>query len=161
MTCVEEIAKQPNTTTTTINNKLLNMSPLDMNNNNNFKQTIEEHFTKDYMLDGQKGVAKFAYDKLLKDEEGKLKYICTDPARQIYKFKTIEGNIERDVKAKKLTNIIINDVMNKSNNITNENINNSKNREIFIIYTNNCQDIREMKTDNGEFRNELSSLISK
>lgn len=159
--CIEEIAKQPkNMMMTTIkNNMLMNMTPLDLKNNN-FTDVIKNQFTKDYMLDGQKGVAKFAYDKLLKDKEGNLKYMCTDPARQIYKFKTNEGEIEKDVRAKKLTNIIIDNLVKQSRDIITENISNTDDGEIFFIYTNNFQYINEMKTDNGEFRHELASLVS-
>jgi len=59
------------------------------------------------MIQGQKGVAKFAYDTMLKDEEGKLKYICTDPSRQIFQYKNEEGEIQKDVKAKKLTKALL------------------------------------------------------
>ena len=71
-----------------------------------------------------------------------------------------KGEIEKDVRAKKLTNVIIDNVVKQSRNITTENIRNTDNGEIFLIYTNNFQDINEMKTDNGEFRHELASLVS-
>jgi hypothetical protein len=81
---------------------------------NKFHHTISTDINKAvekyYFLDGQNGVAKFAVDKLRRDEQGKLKYICTDLSRQIYRFKTLDGGLERDVKAKKLTSIIADDL---------------------------------------------------
>jgi hypothetical protein len=82
--------------------------------NNNFfdnpermKQMIDEKLTKDYISEGQKGVAQFACNNLLKDENGNMNYICSDLSRNVFKFYNSEGNIEKDVKANKLTNMLI------------------------------------------------------
>ena len=82
--------------------------------NNNFfdnperiKRMIDEKLNKDYICDGQKGVAQFTYDTLLKDENGNMNYICSDPSRYIFKFHNSEGNIEKDIKANKITNMLI------------------------------------------------------
>ena len=89
---IEDIARQPrNQTTHNTQNTLINMTPFDMNKEN-FAKTIEESFTKEYLLEGQKVVAKFAFDNLLKDENGKLKYVCTDPSRQIYRLRPLMGD---------------------------------------------------------------------
>ena len=61
--------------------------------NNNFfdnpermRQMIDEKLTKDYISDGQKGVAQFACNNLLKDENGNMNYICSDlkPVEECY-----------------------------------------------------------------------------
>ena len=52
------------------------LTPFELNRER-FSNMIKESFTKDYMIEGQKGVAKFAVDKLLRDENGKLQYVCT------------------------------------------------------------------------------------
>lgn len=39
----------------------------------------------------------------MKDEEGKLKYICTDPSRQVFQYKNEDGKIQKDVRVTKLT----------------------------------------------------------
>jgi hypothetical protein len=109
--CLIDIAKQPKTTSSYItnnNNKILNItSTLDFNDTDKIKEVIENNYTIEYMLDGQKGFAKFAVENLLKDEEGNLKYICTDPSRQIFKYKDTLGDLQRDVEAKKLTNYLV------------------------------------------------------
>jgi hypothetical protein len=156
---IEEIARQPrNQTTNNTQNTLINMTPFDMNNEN-FSKTIEESFTKEYLLEGQKGVAKFAVDNLLKDENGKLKYVCTDPSRQIYRFKTLDGGLERDVKAKKLTRALADNLTKKSHAISMEELGKGD-TEVFVVYTSNFQDIKELHEDNGEFRTELASLTT-
>lgn len=156
--CVESIAKQPKTTHNQTNNLML-LSPLDLNDKEAFSRAIKDSFNDAYLLEGQKGVAKFAVDKLLRDEDGKLKYICTDPSRQTYRFKTIDGTIERDIKAKKLTSAIAEDVIRKTYTLSSNKIEDG-NAEIFLLYSSNTQDINSMSTDNGEFRNELASLTS-
>jgi len=155
---VEEIAKQPRTTTQNTQNILLNMSPLDMSKEG-FCKAIQDSFTKDYFLDGQKGVAKFAVDNLLKDEDGNLMYVCTDPSRQIYRFKTLEGDLERDVRAKKLTAALAEELLRKSQSLASESMDNGDS-DVFLIMTTNYQDIRELDQDNGRFRNELASLTT-
>jgi hypothetical protein len=159
LSCMEDIARQPrNQTTNNTQNTLINMTPFDMNKEN-FAKTIEESFTKEYLLEGQKGVAKFAVDNLLKDENGKLKYVCTDPSRQIYRFKTLDGGLERDVKAKKLTRALADNLTKKSHTLSMEELEKGD-TEVFVVYTSNFQDIKELHDDNGDFRTELASLTT-
>ena len=159
---VEEIAKQPHTQNTTnqnINNTLLALTPLDLNNEERFSAIVNDHFDKNYLLDGQKGVARFAVEKLLRDENGKLTYVCTDPSRQIYRFKTIDGGIERDIKATKLTSALAKSILEKTGTITLSEIT-SGDSEVFLLYTTNFQDIKSLNEDNSNFRTELTSLTS-
>ena len=144
-----------NTNTHNGNNNILMLNHFDMNKQK-FSDVIKESFTKDYMIEGQKGVAKFAVDKLLKDEDGKLQYVCTDPSRQIYKFKTIEGDVERDVKAQKLTKNIIDEIKKKSQSIVVADMNSDA--DVFMLIANNFQEINGMEGDNSDFRNTLASL---
>ena len=106
-TTVEEIAKQPKVqNTTNNNNKILIATPLDLSKEN-IQAAIQNNFSDEYLTQGQKGVARFAFDTMLKDEEGKLKYICTDPSRQIFQYKCDDGTVKKDVKATKLTKAIL------------------------------------------------------
>jgi hypothetical protein len=149
---IADIAKTPTNTT---QNNLLMLTPFELNRER-FSNMIKESFTKDYMIEGQKGVAKFAVDKLLRDENGKLQYVCTDPSRQIYKFKTVEGEMERDVKARKLTKSIVEELKKKAQNITLQTV--TDDSDVFMLLTNNFQDINDLEEDNAEFRNTLASL---
>ncbi len=158
---IDEIAKQPrNHIESQTNNQIsifTNMKPLDMTTDN-FCKSIEESFNKDYFIDGQKGAAKFAVEKLLKDEEGKLMYICTDPSRHIYRYKSADGILERDVKAKKLTSVIAENLAKKSHTLGMSEI--EKDTEKFAEYSSKYLDIKDMENDNGDFRSALATLVS-
>ena len=136
----------------------MSMQPLDISTEG-FAASIDEKFNKDYFLRGQKGAAKFAVDNLLRDEDGNLKYVCTDPSRQIYRFKSVSGDMERDVKAKKLTQAIAVNMTKKSHSITAAEMVDCD-ADVFVFYTSNFQDIKELSDDNGEFRAELALLTS-
>jgi hypothetical protein len=43
---------------------------------------------------------------ILRDENGNLNYLCTDLSRKIFKFKNKIGQLEKDVNAQKLTNLL-------------------------------------------------------
>lgn len=167
MKCYKELAEKPRVTTNqttvfsnnTTHNKFLTMAPLEFKKAL-IKNAIKDSFTKEHMLDGQKGVARFAYENIIKDEKGNLNYICTDPARHIYKFKNRSGKIIKDVKAKKLTKKIAKDVIVKSKDLA-EKSKGIHGVELYNIYKAKYDDINHMDLDNSCFRSELASLISK
>ena len=159
---VQKLAAQP---------KITNNNDTRIRINNNFfdnpekmKQMIDEKLTKDYISDGQKGVAQFACKNILKDENGNMNYICSDLSRHVFKFYNNEGNIEKDVKANKLTDMLIEaGIANKALSMapllwTDEdgNINSNK----FLIFSPYTTEIASMQVDNSVFRNELACLTS-
>ena len=154
-TTVGEIAKQPKNQQ--INNKIVITTPLDLSNQT-VCEAIQNGFSQEHLMLGQKGVAKFAYDNMLKDEEGKLKYICTDPSRQIFQYKNQEGKIQKDVRATKLTQALLEaEIKQKSHKIAWNNMKDGNN-ELFMDYTTYYQDIQALETNNGCFSKELSCL---
>ena len=156
-TAVEEIAKQPRVQQTNNNQKILITSNMDLSNEK-MKDIIENSFNANYMIQGQKGVAKFAYDTMLKDEEGRLKYICTDPSRQIFQYKNGEGEIQKDVKAKKLTKALLDgELKSASHKIASDKM--KDNAEDFLEYSTYYLDIKELEDDNSDFSKELSTLV--
>jgi hypothetical protein len=156
---VDEIAKQPRTTNNT-NNKILITTPLDLSKEN-IQSAIANGFSHEHLALGQKGVAQFAYDNILKDEEGKLKYVCTDPSRQIFQYKCENGKIKKDVRATKLTKALLeSELKQASHKIAWDNMKDGDN-EIFMQYTNYYEDIQALESDNSDFRKELSSLTIK
>ena len=66
--CIKDIAKQPKTVN---NNKVLNITPLDFSDLKHVKNIIDDKYKINYIFSGQKGMAKFTFDHLLKDENGK------------------------------------------------------------------------------------------
>ena len=162
--CLKEIAKQPKHTSNTTN-KIVNIqTPFDFNNIEFAKKIIDEKYNINYILDGQKGMADFAVENMLKDENGKFKYVCTDPSRNIFKFKDPSGEIRKDVDAKKLTNFLIDGgIKNKACNMaiewwTNENGEVDGNKCDFLLEK--AESIKTLKEDNTIFKRELISNIS-
>ena len=75
--------------TTTNNLNTLNIaSIIDFNNVDKVKDLIENKLNINHVVDGQKGLANFVKDNLLTDDAGKLLYVCTDPSRHIFKYKS-------------------------------------------------------------------------
>jgi hypothetical protein len=151
-----EIAKQPKTSTTTHNttNKVSIVAPLDLSQER-LKDLVEANFTNAHLLEGQKGVARFTVEHVIKDEDGKLRYICTDPARHTFRFK--EGDTEiKDVRGKRLSTALAPPVMDKTGRLGMQAI--RENPELFCIYSDSQQSIRNMRDDDAEFRGELASM---
>ena len=88
------------------NNKISNITALDISEDK-LKHMFDTKYNQKYIIEGVKGVAHFVVDNLLKDEKGNLTYVCTDPSRQIFKYKDNFGDIQKDVKCKKLTKTLI------------------------------------------------------
>ena len=156
---VDDIAKKEkskNINNITETNNIINMSPLDINKDK-FGKTIDELFDKNYLLNGQKGVARFAVDNLLRDDSGNLTYRCTDPSRQIYRYRSLDGEMVKDVKAKKLTSSLLDKLTTKSSDITNEEIRDGNEDKVFL-YGNNFMEIKRLEDDNKDFILELASL---
>ena len=165
--CLHEIAKNPKTTNNTTNNtKILNIqTPLDFSNKEKIQNIINEKYNSSYLHDGQKGVAKFAVDHILKDEQGDLSYICTDPSRYVFKYKDINGGLVKDLEAKKLTTALIdNGLESKSHNMfinlwTDEDgkVDGKRCSELLIKAT----DIINLKENNTEFKKQLVNMTCK
>lgn len=154
---LKEIAKQPRYQNN--NNKYLFMSPLTLTKEE-IKQKVEDNFTKYHLLDGQKGVADFAYNNLLIDDKGDSKYICSDTSRYVFNFKNEEGKIKKDLKANNLTNIIADDVITHSRKIAENEIKNVNEIDTYAEYITNILDIKKIKQDNSKFLSRLTVLSS-
>lgn len=156
---IKEIARQPkNINQTNNNNKYLYLSPLSFTKDE-ITNTVNNNFTKDHFFNGQKGVAEFAYNNLLLDKNGETKYICTDPSRNLFVYKTEDGFINKDIGSSNLTNIIADDVIFKSKNIYSEELlSKDKNSNKIIGYIDNMMDIANIKNENSKFVKKLAKL---
>jgi hypothetical protein len=147
----------PKTNITVNNNKYnflqtFNLSP------DYIKSQIDSYFTENHLLDGQKGVAIFTYNNLIKDDEG-MNYYCTDPARRKFIFKNKDGTIQKDFKSETLTNLIAKDIIAKSCMMYEEirpelSLDNYKQNQ----YVSNLADIKNIKRDNTTFATSLAGL---
>ena len=161
---VKNLAAQPKTTNTNTNNNKIRVMNNFFDNPEKVKQLVNDKLTQDHICDGQKGVAQFAYDILLKDEDGNINYFCTDPSRSIFKFQNSEGEIEKDVKAMKLTNMLIDAGIKYKAGIIAPTLWTKKDGTVdsdkFQIFSPSTNEIILMQMDNSVFRNELACMIS-
>jgi hypothetical protein len=160
--CIYEIAKQPKNITN--NNKTVNITgTIDFNDIDKIKEIIDTKYNINHFLCGQKGFAHFAAQNLLKDDDGNYNYTCTDPSRQIFKFKNTKGEIEKDVDAKKLTTYLVEGgIKDKALDISmlwcqNEGkIDSDK----FMVVSEKQDSILSLIHNNNEFKKELVSLVT-
>ena len=151
------------TTTNNINNKILNMSILNLDSEN-VKNIINDKYNLDVISEGQKGVAKFATNYLLKDIEGNLNYVCTDSSRKMFKYKNNFGELEKDINAQKLTNILTdNGILSKTARLSSchwTNHDGAIDNDKISNLIEKIFEINSLKDDNTIFKNELIAQTS-
>jgi len=157
---IKELAKKPQQ----INNKIMNISSLNLDEKH-VRNLIDTLFDHNYAIEGQKGVAKFAMDNLLKDSDDNINYICTDPSRQTFKYKDEKtGELKRDIKAKKLTKTLLKCGIKHKNNSATKNWYTKDDGKIddtkFNLIYKKAFEINNLDEDNKIFCQELSSRTS-
>ena len=158
--------QRPTTIVSNTTNNILNIATsMDFENIEHIKNLIDNYLTINHIIDGQKGIANFVKEKMLIDENGIPKYICTDPSRNIFKYKDTNGEIKKDVEAKKLTVSLVKGGITKQTAIignkwivNEETDNNYLNKlEIMMEFQEN---IHKLGDNNTNFRKELASITS-
>ena len=158
------VMKSTTTNNNTINNRILNMTSLNFNDSSTIQSILEDKYSIDVISEGQKGVARFAYNYILKDINGNLTYLCTDSSRKIFKFKNVTGELEKDINAQKLTNLLTENGILKAttklaqNYWTNED--GTIDDEKLSNMISKASEIHFMKDDNTVFKNELATMTS-
>lgn len=150
--------------TTTNNTSIVVNHTLNLNDTERFKTIIEEGLDKNVVCNGQKGLAQFVVDNLLKGPDGKLIYKCVDPSRHNFEFTNSDGIIEKDVKAIKLKKALIKgDVIVKAKK-SGENLwireDGSMDTNQYTASSNKVMEIMTVDRDDTKFRSELSALTS-
>jgi len=158
---VVNIASEPKTKTTTnvvVNNNTLNLSQ------EHVTKVLDEHFTKEVAAGGQKGLAKMVREKMLTGPDGKPTYVCVDSSRQTFEFTNNDGDVERDVKAKKLTKALINSkIQQKAAEVGNQIWTKADGHVDSTLYEYCSPKVMELacfEKDDSKFRSELSALTS-
>jgi hypothetical protein len=158
------VMKSTTTNNNTINNRILNMTSFNFNDGGTIQSILEEKYNTDIICEGQKGVAKFAATYILKDNNGNLNYFCTDQSRKIFKFKNELGELEKDINAQKLTNLLTDNGILRittqlaQNYWTNED--GTVDEEKLSSMISKASEINFMKDDNTVFKNELATITS-
>lgn len=154
-----KMAKEPKTRN---NNKITIKNNILFNDKEKVKEIIDSKLNLVDIAGGQKGMAQFAVNNLLKDEDGNPNYFCTDSSRCIFKFQNENGEFEKDIKAAKLTNLLFDGgLKTKARDIgektwTNED--GTCDGDKFRTYQTPVYEISTMNSDNSTFRNELACL---
>ena len=146
------------TTNITVNNKYTFLQTFNLSADY-IKSQINTKFTEVHLLNGQKGVAIFTNQYLIRNEEGKPNYFCTDLGRRVFIYKNGEGFIQKDFKSVILTSLIADDIIEKScmifqeilPHLTMDNYRESQ-------YVSNLADIKNLKNDNTTFVTTLAGL---
>ena len=151
-----------NTNNTT--NIVVNNNRLDLNNIDRIQNVLDENLDGNVLCHGQKGLARMIYDKLLKGEDGKSIYKCVDPSRHNFEYVNQDGNIERDVKANKLTNALIKgDICKKAIDVGTDlwkKDDGSTDDMRYQAFSDKVLEVANIKKDDSKFRSELSALTS-
>ena len=148
---IETIGKNPRKTTNihnTLNLSVFNKSDEDI------KQLVENNYNKEYLIEGQKGVARFTHSHVLKTEPNQLPmYTITDKTRGNGKYKTSNTEVVIDNGIHGLTKKLHPSIKNKAINIAivEDAMNN---KDIYDGY----QEIFNMDDDNSVFREEMIRL---
>jgi hypothetical protein len=151
---IQTIAKNPRKTTN-INNTL-NLSVFNKTNDD-ITQLVNDNFNKDYLIQGQKGVARFTHSHILKPEDNGMPiYTITDKTRGHAKYKSSNSEVVIDNGMQGLTKKLHPSLKNKAINIAiNEDAMN--NSDVYDGY----QEVFKMDEDNSVFRNEMVRLFDK
>ena len=152
--------KKPITTNHTTNNTTnIVINTLNLNDIPKMTSFLEEKLDKYVLVNGQKGLATLLSSTILKG-----RYKCVDPSRQNFEFTNELGEVERDVKAKKLTNALIkSDICAKSCEKGQELWKKDDGSTDSLGYQAHFDRVLEMinfNRDNSTFRSELSALTS-
>ena len=161
---VVNLAAEPKTTTTkTTNNVVVNNHTLNLSQEH-VSKVLDEHFTKEVAAGGQKGLAKMVHEKMLTGPDGKPTYVCVDSSRQTFEFTNNDGDVERDVKAKKLTKALINSkIQQKAAEVGNQIWTKADGHVDSTLYEYCSPKVMELacfEKDDSKFRSELSALTS-
>ena len=158
------IDRPTNSFTNTTNNNLNIMTAIDFDNLEIIKDLIDNNLNVNHVVEGQKGLVQFLIDTFLTDEEGNLKYKCTDASRRIYKFLNIDGETNKDIDAKKLISYIVSGgIKGKSVEIA-DRWYRDEDGEIdlmkYEIMNEPQKNILKIEEDSSSFRRELASMTS-
>jgi len=116
-TSIIKIAEKPkisnnnNNNQRTTNNTQINLAPLDLDVKT-IATIIQNNFELKHI--SIKGVVDFITEHITKPVDGISTYICSDPSRNVFKFKDTDGKIKKDLQATKLIDAIKEPIRNRS-----------------------------------------------
>ena len=149
---IQTLAKNTRKTTNihnTVNLSVFNKTEEDI------KQLVEDNYNKEYLIEGQKGVARFTHSHVLKTEANQMPmYTITDKTRGNGKYKSSNSEVVIDNGMHGLTKKLHPSIKNKAINIAiiEDAMNN---QDVYEGY----QEVFKMDDDNSVFREEMIRLM--
>ena len=102
---LEGASKPTTTTNNTVNNirnQLSSTYTLDKLEPKKLEDTMREHYTEHDFFGGQKRLANFFFEKVIKTPDDKMLICCTDTSRKKFKILDLRGNMKEDIEARTL-----------------------------------------------------------
>ena len=164
---ISEIALQPRGTTHThTDNRVQTIltGHFDMSNVSRVSDVLDEFLDKDVVAMGQKGLGEMIATRLLRDEEGKQLYVCTDLSRHHFKFVNTEGLTETDPKAYRLIGLIQEAGLSSKTAEVMQAIYDEfdhSDADSPEVYSQSILELMTLKRDSSKFRSVLASVTAK
>ena len=150
---VNILAAKPTNTTNNTTNNILNM-PIFDKSDTDIKRIVDEKYDRNFLIDGQKGVARFTDKHITTDENGNRSYMISDVSRGNGKYKTSETEVVTDPEMKGLTRKIHPAVKEKAIKLVQKE-NPIENKILFDGFWS----VNDMDKNNASFRKEFTSLL--
>ena len=149
------VAKQPRSVTNknTIINNTLNLSIFDKSDDD-INKIVDEKYNKDYLIAGQKGVARFTHSHVL-NTDGNPIYEITDRSRGHGRYKKSDNEVVRDHEMKGLTTKVLPSIKKKAIRIV-------QSEPVYFTdeaLTNGMNEVYALNDDNSPFRSEMIKLV--
>lgn len=153
----ETIAKNPRTITNknTFISNTVNLSIFDKTDDD-INRIVNEKYNKDYLIAGQKGVARFTHSHVL-NTEGDPIYEITDRSRGHGRYKKSNSEVVRDYGMKGLTTKVLPSIKQKAIKIV-------QSDPVYFTdeaITYGMNEVYSLNDDNSSFRNEMIKLSEK
>jgi hypothetical protein len=91
-----------NTVNNTIRNHLSSTYTVEGLEPKQLEDTMRQHYTERDFFGGQKRLAGFCVDHIIKTPDNKMMVCCTDVSRKKFKILDIQGNLKEDIEARLL-----------------------------------------------------------
>jgi len=105
-TLARDGSNKPTTTNNTVNNTVRNQLSatftLDGLEPKKIEETMREHYTELDFFGGQKRLANFFLERVIKTPDDKMLICCTDTSRKKFKILDLRGNLKEDIEARTL-----------------------------------------------------------
>lgn len=111
---IEQLAQRAidKPTTTTVNNNqrisniLCDPDTYAKRTNHDWIRAVAREKFEPYFWQGQRGVAQFMVDHIIKAEDGKMLICCTDPSRNRFRYLNADNHMKEDIEARIFTQTI-------------------------------------------------------